>query len=71
VSDEILSAFGPMPDPDLTAILLTLAVAGGLSVSKVASELRRKRALRSFCNLCGRLRILGERTCDCVTREPR
>jgi hypothetical protein len=60
-----------MPDPDLTAVLLALAIAGGLSASKVASDLRRKRALRRICDLCGRLRVLGEQTCDCVRRNVR
>jgi hypothetical protein len=58
-----------MPDPDLTAVLLMLVVAGTLALPRALSEFRRRRTLRRFCAICGRLLILGEQTCDCVVRR--
>jgi hypothetical protein len=58
----------PMPDPDLTAVLLTLAVAGGLGLRSKLSGLRRRRSSGRFCDLCGRVLVLGEKTCDCSRR---
>jgi hypothetical protein len=54
-----------MPDPDLTAVILTIAIAAGLGMPSLTSTLRRRRSVRRFCQACGRILVLGERTCDC------
>jgi hypothetical protein len=58
-----------MLDPDLTAVLLTVGLAGALGLPSLAASVRRRRALGRFCHLCGRLIVLGERTCECLA-EP-
>jgi hypothetical protein len=50
-------------DPQLAAILLAFAFAGLLSLSGLHKAARRTE--QRFCETCGRLKILGERTCDC------
>ena len=60
-----------MPDPDVTAVLLTIAIAGSLSLPRAVSYLRKRRSLKRVCALCGRLLTLGEQTCDCALRGPR
>jgi hypothetical protein len=60
-----------MPDPDVTAVLLTIAIAGSLSLPRAVSNLRKRRNLKRVCAFCGRLLILGEKTCDCALRGPR
>jgi hypothetical protein len=59
-----------MPDPDLTAVLLTVAVAAGLGLGSKLAGMRRRRTIDRFCDLCGRVLVLGEKTCDCI-RNPR
>jgi hypothetical protein len=55
-----------MLDPDVTAVLLTVGLAGALGLPSLVATVRRRRALSRFCDLCGRLLVLGERTCDCL-----
>jgi hypothetical protein len=54
-----------MLDPDLTSVVVTLVVAGALALPRLTSDLRHRRRVRRVCGLCGRLLVLGERTCDC------
>jgi hypothetical protein len=49
-------------DPDLAAILLTLAFAGVLALPGLRKALR---GSERFCASCGRRVLLGQRTCDC------
>jgi hypothetical protein len=49
-------------DPALAALLLAFAFAGLLSLPGLRKAARRA---ERFCAICGRLKILGERTCDC------
>jgi hypothetical protein len=60
-----------MPDPDLTAVLLALVIAGTLALPSALSWFRRRKAMRRLCEICGRLLILGEQTCDCTMRRDR
>jgi hypothetical protein len=53
-----------VPDPDLVAVLLTAAFAGVLGLPGFRRTLGRGKRV---CARCGRLIILGERTCDCDT----
>jgi hypothetical protein len=55
----------PAIDPDVAAVCLTALVALVLAVPAFADGVRRRRELRRVCALCGRLLVLGERTCDC------
>ena len=50
-------------DPEVAAVLLAAAFAGALALPELRKAVRRggKRA----CASCGRLIVLGERTCDC------
>jgi hypothetical protein len=50
-------------DPGLASVLLAFAFAGLLALPGLAKAARR--AEQRFCETCGRLKILGERTCDC------
>ena len=50
-------------DPGLAAFLLAFAFAGLLALPGLRKTARR--AEQRFCETCGRLKILGERTCDC------
>jgi hypothetical protein len=50
-------------DPGLASFLLAFAVAGVLALPGLRKAARR--AEQRFCETCGRLKILGERTCDC------
>jgi hypothetical protein len=50
-------------DPGLVSFLLAFALAGVLALPGLRKGARR--AERRFCETCGRLKILGERTCDC------
>ncbi|MGZ4256877.1 MAG: hypothetical protein ACXVRE_03850 [Gaiellaceae bacterium] len=52
-----------MLDPEVAAVLLAAAFAGALALPELRKAVRRggKRA----CASCGRLIVLGERTCDC------
>lgn len=52
----------PVPDPDLTSILLAFAFAGVAGIPGLRKALRRG---ERFCASCGRRIIFGERTCDC------
>jgi hypothetical protein len=52
-----------MLDPGLASVILAFAFAGLLALPGLARTARR--AERRFCETCGRLKILGERTCDC------
>ena len=47
---------------DLVAVLAALAVAAAVGLPGLR---RRREALRA-CLRCGRVLVLGERTCDCV-----
>jgi hypothetical protein len=47
---------------EFVAVLAALAVAAGVGLPGVR---RRRQALRA-CLRCGRVRVLGERTCDCA-----
>ena len=60
-----------MLDPDVTAVLLTVGLAGALGLPGLVATVRRRRALARFCDLCGRLLVLGERTCDCLSEALR
>ena len=53
---------------DLAAVLLAGAFAGALALPGLRKGLR---AGRRFCDECGRLILLGERTCDCLFRTRR
>jgi hypothetical protein len=50
-------------DPALASLLLAFAFAGLLSLPGLRKAVRR--AEQRVCETCGRLKILGERTCDC------
>jgi hypothetical protein len=50
-------------DPGLASVLLTFAFAGVLALPGLRKAARR--AEQRVCEACGRLKILGERTCDC------
>jgi hypothetical protein len=50
-------------DPGLASFLLAFAFAGLLSLPSLRKAARQ--AEKRFCETCGRLKILGERTCDC------
>jgi hypothetical protein len=50
-------------DPGPAAFLLAFAFAGLLALPGLRKTARR--AEQRFCDTCGRLKILGERTCDC------
>jgi hypothetical protein len=47
----------------VASILLAFVFAGVLALPGLLRMARR--AERRFCETCGRLKILGERTCDC------
>jgi hypothetical protein len=50
-------------DPGLASVLLAFAFAGLLALPGLRKTARR--AEQRVCETCGRLKILGERTCDC------
>jgi hypothetical protein len=50
-------------DPGLASFLLAFALAGVLALPGLRKAARR--AEQRVCETCGRLKILGERTCDC------
>jgi hypothetical protein len=50
-------------DPGLASVLLAFAFAGLLALPGLRKAARR--AEQRVCEACGRLKILGERTCDC------
>jgi hypothetical protein len=52
-------------DPEVAAVLLTILVAGLLAVPALVAGAGRRREVRRVCALCGRILVLGERTCDC------
>jgi hypothetical protein len=49
-------------DPEIASILLAFALAGLLSLSGLRKAVRHAERV---CASCGRLIVLGERTCDC------
>ncbi|HTS74059.1 MAG TPA: hypothetical protein VEG40_01125 [Gaiellaceae bacterium] len=51
-----------MLDPEVAAVLLAAAFAGVLALPGLRKALRRG---GQVCASCGRLIVLGERTCDC------
>jgi hypothetical protein len=53
----------PVLDPGLASVLLAFGFAGLLALPGLRKTARR--AEQRFCETCGRLKILGERTCDC------
>jgi hypothetical protein len=53
----------PMLDPGLASVLVAFAFAGLLALPGLRKAAQR--AEQRFCESCGRLKILGERTCDC------
>ena len=50
-------------DPGVASVLLAFAFAGLLAIPGLRKKARR--AEQRVCEACGRLKILGERTCDC------
>jgi len=53
-------------DPDLAAVLLAAGFAGVLGLPGLRKVLKPG---KRFCAECGRLILLGERTCDCHFRD--
>jgi hypothetical protein len=52
-----------MLDPGLASFFLAFAFAGVLAIPGLRKAARR--AEQRACETCGRLKILGEQTCDC------
>jgi hypothetical protein len=52
-------------DPELASVLLAAGVAALIGLPDLRRMVRRRSALRRFCARCGRILVLGERTCDC------
>jgi len=55
-------------DPGLAAILLAIAFAVALTLPELRKGLKKG---RQVCGECGRLILLGERTCECTFRKLR
>jgi len=53
-------------DPGLAAILLAFAFAVALGPPELRKALKNGKRV---CDECGRLILLGERTCDCAVRK--
>jgi hypothetical protein len=49
-------------DPELASVLLAAAFAGALALPGLRKVVRRAERV---CTRCGRVILLGERTCDC------
>jgi hypothetical protein len=49
-------------DPEVAAVLLAAAFAGALALPGLRKTVHRA---ERACASCGRLIVLGERTCDC------
>ena len=56
------ASLSQMLDPEVAAVLLAAAFAGVLALPGLRKALRRG---GQVCASCGRLIVLGERTCDC------
>jgi hypothetical protein len=54
-----------MLDPEVAAVLAAVVGGGAIGLPGLRKAVRRRRRALRRCLHCGRILLLGERTCDC------